>query len=79
MPNLLVRNIPEPVVRALKRRAELHRRSLQQEILTVLEAAVDESSRPTAAELAAAIREQLAASGRAFGDSVELIREDRRR
>jgi antitoxin FitA len=79
MPNLLVRNIPEPVVQALKRRAELHRRSLQQEILTVLEAAADEGSRPTAAELAAAIREQLAASGRAFGDSVELIREDRRR
>jgi plasmid stability protein len=39
MPDVLVRNIPEPVLATLKQRAAQHRRSLQQELLSVIEAA----------------------------------------
>jgi plasmid stability protein len=44
MPTITVRNVPDSVHRHLKRRAEEHRRSLNQEVLRVLEEAVAESS-----------------------------------
>ena len=75
--DVLVRNVPEVVLESLKRRSKRHRRSLQQELLCVLEAAADDGSRPSASELAATIRQRLAATGRAFSDSAELLREDR--
>lgn len=78
MPNLLVRDVPEDVVAALKRRAASQRRSLQQEMLEILAQAAEEPAM-TAAETAAAIRERLAAKGIAFGDSTPLIRADRER
>lgn len=37
---LTVRSVPEPVVRALRERARRNRRSMQKEILSVLEGAV---------------------------------------
>lgn len=77
--DVLIRNVPEPVLDELKRRARQHRRSLQQELLSVLEDAAAEAPRPTPAELAATIRARLAQSGRRFGDSAELLREDRER
>lgn len=79
MPNVLIRNVPQPVLDALKRRAEQRRRSLQQELVTILETVVQEPSREAAIRAAAALREQLARSGRAFSDSTLLIREDRER
>ena len=36
MPSLTIKNVPEDVHRSLKRQAEVHRRSLNQEILDVL-------------------------------------------
>ncbi|HYU18356.1 MAG TPA: Arc family DNA-binding protein, partial [Chloroflexota bacterium] len=42
MSDPLVRNVPEAVVDDLKRRAAGNRRSLQAEILTILEEAVEE-------------------------------------
>ena len=39
MPALHVRNVPEPLVAALRERAERNGRSVQQEILRILEAA----------------------------------------
>ena len=79
MPDVLVRNVPQPVLDALKHRAEQHRRSLQQELVTILEAAAQEASRETAAQVAAALRARLAQSGRTFSDSTLDLREDRER
>ena len=39
MATLTIKNIPEPLVRRLKRRAAEHRRSLNLEVITCLEAA----------------------------------------
>lgn len=79
MPNLLVRDVPAHVVETLKRRAANHRRSLQQEMLEILEQATEQSPTMTAAEVAAAIRERLTEKGIAFTDSAPLIRADRER
>jgi hypothetical protein len=64
---------------ALKRRSEQHRRSLQQELMTILERAAQEPIGPDPGQAAAAIRERLAQTGRQFSDSTELVREDRDR
>jgi len=44
MATITVRGVPDHVHQHLKRRAEEHRRSLNQEVVRVLEAAVDPSS-----------------------------------
>lgn len=79
MPNLLVRDVPDDVVEILKRRAARHRRSLQQEMLIILELAATEPSGLSAADVAAAIRARITESGFVFGDSAPLIRADRER
>ncbi len=79
MPDLLVRSIPEPVVRVLKRRAARHRRSLQQELASILGAAARETDTQRAARIAAVIRARLARTRRRFSDSTPLIRQDRAR
>jgi plasmid stability protein len=79
MPNVLIRDVPASVLDALKQRSERHRRSLQQELRGILEEAASSTDLQTAVEIAAAIRSRLAASGRTFSDSVDLIREDRER
>jgi plasmid stability protein len=76
MPDILVRGVPERVVRALKQRAALHRRSLQREVVEILTTA---ASSGTPAQIAARIRARLLATGRTFTDSAPLIREDRER
>jgi plasmid stability protein len=40
--NLSVKNVPEALADRLRRRAERNRRSLQKELLSILEAAADE-------------------------------------
>lgn len=77
MPDILVRRVPAPVVRALKRQAVLHRRSLQREVVEILTRAA--SSNRTPAQIAARVRTRLLATGRTFADSAALIREDRER
>lgn len=79
MPDLLVRDVPPETVEALKRRAAEHRRSLQQELLGILESSAKESGAKSPAEVAASIRAKLAATGRAFSDSAPSVREDRER
>jgi len=44
MPTIPVRDVPDHIHQHLKRRAEAHRRRLNQEVLRVLEEAVAESS-----------------------------------
>jgi antitoxin FitA len=77
VPDILVRRVPAPVVRALKRHAALHRRSLQREVVEILTTAA--TSDRTPAQIAARIRARLLATGRTFTDSAPLIREDRER
>jgi len=77
--SLLVRRVPDPLVKSLKRRAARHRRSLQQELVSILESAVGTPAGLSPAQVAAAIRTRLARTGRTFGDSAHLIREDRQR
>jgi hypothetical protein len=79
MPDILVRDVPLRTVEALKQRAKQNRRSLQQELICILEATAHESAAQNAARIAAQIRARLAAGGRAFGDSAALVREDRER
>jgi plasmid stability protein len=79
MPDVLIRDVPGPVLEALKQRAAENRRSLQQELLWILEGEVQRPSRQAAIRAADAIRERLARSGKVFSDSAELVREDRDR
>jgi len=76
MANILVRNVPTAILNVLKQKAKVSRRSLQQEIISVLEesAIMDVEQ---ADEVAGRIRKQLQASGKTFSDSTELVREDR--
>jgi len=77
--DLLVRRVPDSLVRSLKQRAAQHRRSLQQELVGILESAVEEPPNHNPAQIAAAIRTRLRKTGRTFSDSTRMIREDRRR
>ena len=73
---LTVRNVPDDVYRRLARFAKTNRRSLQQQILAILEQATL-GEPDTALARAAAVRERLA--GRALGDTVAEVREARER
>jgi antitoxin FitA len=55
MAQLLVRNLPEDLVIALKRRAAKHYRSAEQEHREILQAALQSPSRPSLAEVLAAM------------------------
>ncbi len=78
MSNVLIRNVPKSLLDQLRQRAAANRRSLQQELLSILEeAARIQTLGPV--EVAARIRGQLEASGRKFSDSAEMVREDRER
>ncbi len=78
MPNLLIRDIPEGSLKNLKKIAEAHNRSLQQELKDkIIEwselVPVDTSRR------AASIIEKLRSKKISFTDSTKLLREDRGR
>ena len=78
MANVLIRDIPDEVVKELKQRAKSRNRPLQQELLDIL---VETARRPyeDIAQRAAEIQRKLAGKGRSFTDSAELLREDRSR
>jgi plasmid stability protein len=77
--DVLIRDVPDDILAALKRRAEENRRSLQQELMSIVETAARATDHRSAAQVADVIRERLAATGRTFSDSSALIREDRDR
>lgn len=54
---LTLRDVPEPVVRALRERARLHRRSMQKEILSILQGVV--LDRASLAEQLSSLRSRL--------------------
>lgn len=73
---MTIRNVPDSVYRAVSRLAERNRRSLQQQVLTLLERAQRlEGESPV--RRASEIRERL--SGRDLGDTVTEIRKERQR
>jgi len=78
MAELVIRDIEETVFGRLQLRAKNHGRTTADEARLIIEEAL--SDRPADAWAGVdAIRERLAASGRTFSDSAELLREDRDR
>ena len=76
MGQVLVRNLHAEVVRKLKLRAKQHRRSLQEELKEILEDAARQNAKDVQTKVNQ-VRKLFA--GRKFGDSSELIRQDRAR
>ncbi|WP_309603817.1 FitA-like ribbon-helix-helix domain-containing protein [Phenylobacterium sp.] len=74
MAQLLVRDVPRDVVEALKRQASSHGRSAEAEHRDILEKAL-RAGREAFRARAGRLRE--ATRGRIFGESADLIREDR--
>jgi antitoxin FitA len=72
--NLSIRNVPDEVVQHLKERAARHHRSLQGELLAILEDAV-RSPRPLAPDEVLATVRQLGLS--TPRDAAKMIRQDR--
>ena len=78
MADVLVRNLSERTLKALKRRAKLHHTSLQEELKAIL----DEVARTTlfdAESVARRIFESLQKKGIRFADSGDMQAEDRLR
>jgi plasmid stability protein len=78
MSELVISNVETNVLHLLKQRALTHGHSVEDEARLVLEEALGREPTDTWAEVNA-IRERLAATGRTFSDSAELVREDRDR
>ena len=76
MTQVLVRDLSAEVVKALKRRAQQHGRSLQGELKMILEKAAEQELLDPLAEVR---RVRAMFADRTFSDSAELIREDRNR
>ena len=74
--NLSIKNAPDDVVWRLRRRAERHRRSLQGELLAIIEEAVSTEQDLTPAELLA---EVCALGLRSPSDAASIVRADRDR
>ena len=73
--SLTIRDIPQPMLERLKARAERHRRSMQDEIVAILEsAAVQGVSRRSVAETLEYVR---SLGVRTPAESVDMIRADR--
>lgn len=71
--NLSIKNVPDELAERLRERARRHNRSLQGELITILEEAV-EPRRITVEEL----HERVKALGlQTSSDAVEMVREDR--
>jgi plasmid stability protein len=54
--NLSIKNAPDRIVQRLKERAERHHRSLQGELLAIIEAAVQEDRPATPGDIVAEVR-----------------------
>ena len=78
MADLLVRDVPAEVVANLKKRASDNKRSMQQELLLIIEEAAFKEQLE-GADAAAVVRERLAGYGTCYTDSTLAIREDRER
>lgn len=75
MTQMLVRDLSDEIVERLKERARSNGRSLQKEVRVILESAASVYTMDEAREVSEAWHERLA--GKEYGDSADLIREDR--
>ncbi|HDM78537.1 MAG TPA: hypothetical protein ENG51_19050 [Deltaproteobacteria bacterium] len=73
---ITIRNVPDDLYRAIARLAKENRRSIQQQVLTILDRARVLGDH-TVLDRATRIRKRL--QGRMLGDTVEEIREERNR
>lgn len=78
MAELLIPDVEETVLRRLQERASIHGRTPEAEAGAILQEVLEPRG-PDAWAQVNALRERLAASGRTFSDSVDLLREDRER
>ena len=72
--NLSIKNAPDQVVLRLRERAQRHHRSLQGELLAIIEAAVEEDRPSSPADVLSEIRRLGLQTPR---EAAELIRADR--
>jgi len=80
MPILHVRNVPDELYARLQHRADVQRRSLSAEVITLLDWAVAEMERASAPTLASIRRRRFFdPSAAGAPDSTTLLREDRAR
>lgn len=85
MTNLVVENLSPPMLTQLEALAQLHGRSLQEEIQHILHQAIqnqlpsDHTGGDFTKAQAAVAAAQMRYAGHTFSDSAELIREDRDR
>ena len=73
MPSLSIKNVPDELVSHLKARAKLHHRSLQGELVTILEEAV-QLKKMSVGEVHERVRDLGLTTG---SESVMMVREDR--
>ena len=76
MSNLMISDLDVTTLTRLSQWAENHGRTVEDEARVILQQATEDISH-SAWERADAIRERLAATGRQFSDSAELIRQAR--
>jgi plasmid stability protein len=76
MAQVLIRNVPDDVIAAHRKRAKAHGRSLEQELRSLIERAAPYSPEE---RLAVALRFQSQTPAGPRSDPAELIREDRDR
>jgi len=72
--NLSIKNAPDDIVQRLRERAERHHRSLQGELMAIIEAAVREDRPASPAEILAEVRRL---GLRTPGEAAEMVRADR--
>jgi plasmid stability protein len=72
--NLSIKNAPDHIVERLRKRAERHHRSLQGELMAIIEAAATEDRPLTPAEVVAEVRKL---GLNAPSESAAMIRADR--
>ena len=72
--NLSIKNAPDGVVQRLRERAERHHRSLQGELMAIIEAAVREGRPATPAEVLAEVRRR---ELRTPSEAASIVRADR--
>lgn len=78
MAELLITEVEDTILRGLQERASAHGRSAEAEARDILVEALQAKKHAAWAQINA-FCDRLAASGRTFSDSTELIREDRDR
>lgn len=79
MPNVLVRDVSESVLNKLKAKANRSGRSLQAEVLSILNEAVKPERHKQLSDLETVRKIRNALRKKYHSDSVELLREDRAR